>query len=370
MSLPRQTKVACTALAFFGVTSLCLTSLAQDEKIAAEAIFNDARRLMEDGRFTEACPKLAESQRLDPAVGTLLYLGECYEKEGKLASAWAAFRSAASAAHNAGQTSREQTAKQKAAELEPKLPKLKIVVPPGSEVPGLQVQRDDIDVGTVIWGSAVPVDPGKHRIVATAPGKKTWRRDIDVGTEPAETLAVLPRLDDDATKSTARTPPAAGATPPGATPPVAGNSQSVVVYAPPNSGTQPSARSAPRKENSTATVMHVSGISLLGVGVGGLAIGTYYELKTQSKLQDAKSACNNYPDDCSPQGIALNAESKDASNKATLGFVVGGGLVLAGLVVYLLAPSAYSDDRSSLQVPLVAPVIGPHELGWAAAASF
>ncbi len=370
MSHFRVARGAFAILVFGGTLSFARLSLAQDEKIAAEAIFNEARTLMDQGRFAEACPKLAESQRLDPAVGTLLYLGECYEKEGKVASAWAAFKSAASAARNAGQTAREQTANKHASDLEPRLPRLTLVVPSGSEVSGLVVQRDDIDLGSVAWGTAVPVDPGKHHILASAPGKKPWSKDVDIGTQPTVTTVTLPRLEDDPNNKPA---PAAAASPaaPGATPaPTAGGtSQSVVVWAPP--GAARSQGAARPHDSATGTAMHIAGISLGTLGLVGLAVGTVYELKTQSKLQDAKNACNNYPTDCTPAGIALNNQSKDASNTATVGFVVGGGLLVTGIVVYLLAPSSYySDDRGAANFPLLAPAIGPHELGWTARATF
>jgi hypothetical protein len=344
-------------------------SFAQDEKIAAEAIFNEARSLMDQGRYAEACPKLAESQRLDPAVGTLLYLGECYEKEGKVASAWAAFKSAASAARNAGQTNREQTARQRATELEPRLPKLTLVVPPGSEVPGLVVQRDDIDVGSVAWGSAVPVDPGKHRVAAKAPGKKPWSKDVDVGTQPTVTTVTLPRLEDDNSANPAPAPPAS-ATPSAPNP--GGTSQSVVVWAPPaaNAGAARGPLGSRPHDSATTTAMHVAGISLGTLGLAGLAVGTVYELKSQSKLQDAKSNCNNYPTDCSAQGVELNRESRDASSKATIGFVVGGGLLVTGIVVYVLAPSTVWDERGTAKNPAFLPTIGPHQLGWMAQSSF
>lgn len=364
-----------SALGYVAGVTLAVTiaspSFAQDEKIAAEAIFNEAKALMEQGRFAEACPKLAESQRLDPAVGTLLYLGECYEKEGKVASAWAAFKSAASAAHNAAQAGREQTAKQHATDLEPRLPRLSLVVPAGSEVSGLVVQRDDIDVGAVAWGSAVPVNPGKHHITAKAPGKKSWSKDVNVGTQPTVTTVTLPRLEDDNSAKSAA--PAAPGTV--SAPTSGGTSQSVVVWAPPTASASPqSANRGPGasrpRDSATGTAMHVAGISLGTLGLVGLAVGTVYELKTQSKLQDAKSNCANYPTDCSAQGVALNKESKDASSTATMGFVVGGGLLVTGIVVYILAPSSYSDDRGAAKYPVLVPAVGPHELGWMARASF
>src|SRR6187200_393022 len=68
------------------------------EKATAEALFDEALRLMHAGSFAEACPKFEVSQRIEAAVGTMLYLAECYEKIGRTASSWATFREAASLA--------------------------------------------------------------------------------------------------------------------------------------------------------------------------------------------------------------------------------------------------------------------------------
>src|SRR5258706_15050741 len=88
------------------------------DKAAAEGLFGDARRLMADGKFAEACPKLEASQRLDPGVGALLNLGDCYEQYGRTASAWVEVREAASAARAGGSTDREAVARGRATALE------------------------------------------------------------------------------------------------------------------------------------------------------------------------------------------------------------------------------------------------------------
>src|SRR5580658_1649767 len=70
---------------------------------AAETLFEQGRELLATGKLVEACDKFAESQKLDPAVGTLLNLGDCYAKRGMTATAWATFMLAASTAHSANQ---------------------------------------------------------------------------------------------------------------------------------------------------------------------------------------------------------------------------------------------------------------------------
>ena len=95
---------------------------------AAEALFREGRRLMEEGNYDEACPKFEASNRLDVAVGTLLNLGVCWEQGGRLASAWATFLEAAALAARTGSPEREQLARSRAAELESRLIRVRVIV--------------------------------------------------------------------------------------------------------------------------------------------------------------------------------------------------------------------------------------------------
>src|SRR5258708_5695247 len=125
---------------------------------AAEALFKQGRDLMATGRYAEACPKLVESQRLDPAPGTLLNLASCYERGGQLASAWVTYKEAASLAQNADQQERAGLARRKAPELEPTLPTLTIAVPAAADRPDLHVKPDDEAIGRPACADAIPVD--------------------------------------------------------------------------------------------------------------------------------------------------------------------------------------------------------------------
>jgi hypothetical protein len=55
------------------------------DAVRAAALFAEGRQLMASGDFAAACPKLAESQTLDPAPDTALDLGICYEKASQAA---------------------------------------------------------------------------------------------------------------------------------------------------------------------------------------------------------------------------------------------------------------------------------------------
>src|SRR5580765_5714710 len=67
---------------------------AAHDKAMASQLFDDAEKLFGSGKSAEACPKYNESYRLDPQLGTLLHLGECYAKLGKTAAAWVSFKDA------------------------------------------------------------------------------------------------------------------------------------------------------------------------------------------------------------------------------------------------------------------------------------
>ena len=70
------------ALAAFATTST--PARADPATVArAQALFDEALALMKAGKYAEACPKLEESDQLDPGMGTEYRLAECYESDGK-----------------------------------------------------------------------------------------------------------------------------------------------------------------------------------------------------------------------------------------------------------------------------------------------
>ena len=148
-------------------------------------------------KWPEATRKLEESLRLERAPGTAFNLGECFEKTGRTASAWAAFLEVAALSRAANRPDREQIARERAKALEPKLTRIVIAVPPASRVPGLSVTRNGETIGEAQWGSPLPVDPGELLIRATSPGKIPWDTRLTTAGEGKTITAEVPLLEQD-----------------------------------------------------------------------------------------------------------------------------------------------------------------------------
>lgn len=289
---------------------------ADDAEAAALALFDEGRRLMKEGAYADACPKLAESQRLDPGMGTLFNLSHCYEQLGLTASAWKGFREVAARARAEGMAQRERSARDRAKALEGRLTRLLIRV--HSPAPGLSVERNGELVGAAQWGVALPVDPGEYTIVASAPGFVSEKRRVIVDGAGTTTSVDLPKL----TKAPATARPAPARDPGRRSESAAPNPR------------QPGPRDdgAPKRTSWHAPVAIASWI---GGGVLLLA-STGMALRARAIANDADCDAN---DRCSPDGAARRDDAVKLGNWAT---VVGGAGVVAagaGVAIWLTQPN-------------------------------
>ena len=186
-------------------------------KVSAEVLFDEGRRLMSDGKAADACPKFAESQRLDPSPGTLLNLASCYEKTGRPATAWATYREGASSAAATGRQDLVATAQRHADALFPTLPRVTVTVATPSD--GMAIALDGVAIGHAEWGVAVPVDPGEHSIDAVAPHAKTWSKALTIANDAATTTVAVPSLEAAPSSAAPPPPPVAAAPAPAVAPP-------------------------------------------------------------------------------------------------------------------------------------------------------
>src|SRR4051812_19901709 len=180
-----------------GALALSTAAHAQSAGAQAETLFRQGKDLMAKGQIAEACAAFDASQKLDPAVSTLLNQAACREKNQQLATAWGLFLEAerqTRIATDAATQQLHQVAATKAARLEPRLSTLTITVTTGNRVPGLQVLRGGEPVDPGAWNRALPVDGGTYQITARAPGNAEWSSTITVGNERDAKAIEIPRL--------------------------------------------------------------------------------------------------------------------------------------------------------------------------------
>jgi hypothetical protein len=307
--------------AFAAACALAVTTPARaqgpDAKAAAQALFEQGRSLVEQGQYAEACPKFAESLRLDRGIGTMLWLADCYESNGQTASAWAFFKEGAAAAALA-HDSREKVARQRIAKLESKLTTVAILVPPEAALSGLDVRRDGIAVSADEWAIGVPVDPGIHTISATAPDRKPWTTNVELAPKPGLVSVTVPVLE----------PAAAEASPAGA-PAAAGS---------PGEGS--SVASTPVSDGRNGSTQRTIGLVAGGVGLVSLGLGVYFGLAAKSSYDSSNADGHCANNQCDSQGLSDRSTASTQATVATLLIGVGVAAVAGGAVLYFTAPRA------------------------------
>ena len=316
---------SCLWLALLGSSRLQAQARSADDKAAADALFDEARRLIQKQDYAPACEKLEASHKLDPAVGTLLNLADCYEKLGRTASAWATFRDTGALARKTGSADRERIARERAQSLEGRLSYLTIVAWKGQEV---SIKRDGVALDPAVLGTAIPVDPGTHEISAGAPGKRTWRTQVEVRCDADRVSVSVPILGDE--------PPPEAAAPPQLT---AADAESTPV--------RPAPAEEPGNPGGTQRALAIVAAAL---GVAGIATGTVFGLKAASNWSDAKGQCPSerfaFPA-CPENAVRLSDEASQAGTVSTVSFIVGGAGVAAAAALWLTAPSSPPETRLS-----------------------
>lgn len=155
----------------------------------AQQLFDDGRELLEAKRYAEACPKFAESQRLDPGGGTLVNLAYCHELEGKTATAWAEFRDALGQALKDDRKDREEFTRAHLADLAPRLMRVAVRVPERLAARDPEITLDRSRLSPAAWGTPLPVDPGEHQVTLAVRGTQPITTRVSA-TEPGETYMV------------------------------------------------------------------------------------------------------------------------------------------------------------------------------------
>lgn len=301
---------------------ICDYAEAQDVVAAAKEQFQLGREASDKRDFAKARDFFQKSYELHPTPGALLNLAVCEEELGLIASAFVRFRQFTDLVPSSDD--RFAGAKRRMAALEPRVPMLRIELAAGAPA-GTIVKRDAIAVAGKNLGADLPVDPGKHVVIVTAPGREERRYEVTLAEGQKEALKVEPGAE----APSQDTPPAATVTTP--TPTLTATTSAPP---PPSSGKR------------------TAGFIVGGLGVAGLAVGGVTGALTFSKTSDVEAMCPN-PDRCTNEGVAIADSARTLGLVSTVSFIAGAALVGAG--VFLVVTGKPSAEAETAFAPVMLP---------------
>ena len=281
----------------------------------AEALFRHGRELLDAGKVAEACEKFAASQRADPALGTLLNLAACHERQGRTATAWSEFTDAYAEATRA-QDKRASYAQTRLQALEKVL--YRVVIEVAEPPADLVVRLDGQPLGREALGTPLPVNPGERTIEASAPGREPWTQKLAVPSGAGQQRVDIPALAAVAVVAPPPPPP-------------------VIAEPPPKLSIQPT----------HAPDVYFRRRLGLGIAVGGLVatgVGTVFGLKAMHRNDDSKPHCPQNV--CDAAGLQLNRDAKSAATVSTVAF--GVGLAALGTGAWLMFVPPRSNATASV----------------------
>ena len=272
--------------------------------------FHEGKALMDQGHVAEACAKFEESVALVRRGGALLNLAVCRETEGRNATALRLFEEARALALADGRADRVELADEKIKDVRSRLSWLTVELPPGVLPLELAIRCDGERMTEATWGAPTAVDPGPHTVVATAPGRVSFRAVTVVGDTGDRQTVQVPALAVDPSTLSATAPPQPDLSPP------------------PPAWRKPLAWTA------------------VGVGTAGAIAGGIFGVAALVESHASKSQCLS-DDVCSEGGFERNRAAHTDASIANVAIPVGLVAFGAGLSLLLTSRSAASSSQKA-----------------------
>jgi hypothetical protein len=303
-------------------TSVCAQEQNSSER--AQTLFDSGRALMQEGKFSEACAKFAESQTLDPGGGTILNLGMCRKREGRTGTAFKVLNEALARARTDGRSDRVATAERELAELAPNLSRLTVQLGPGASAPDLAIELDGERLAPSSVGQSLPLDPGTHQLRASRPGYQPWSLQIALAPVADQQTFTVPAL------SPSLPAPVPMPIAPAAAVPLT---------------SQPRQADAPPPEKNPHRVL---GFALVSTGGVALVAGSYFGIRALS-LKASSNEHWNGTYCTAPSCVDDWNDAKTSAHLSTLGLSIGVAAISVG-AYFLLRPSTSSQTTVALSV--------------------
>jgi hypothetical protein len=180
---------AALAAAGTTVTSAGRAEPGDDALSFARALFVQAERDEDAGHWADARARLEQVAKMKLTAGVRYHIALCDEHLGRVATALAGFTAARDEAIAENAQDVLRLVGQEMSPLVARVPRLSIRVSPA--VAGTQVTLDGAVVRPEQIGATVPVDPGLHRVEATAPGRAPTRMEVTLDERDVTFLDVV-----------------------------------------------------------------------------------------------------------------------------------------------------------------------------------
>jgi hypothetical protein len=182
-------------VALLGACPAARAQVSDAERAAARQLFKDGDDLQHQGQLALALDKFQRAQQVFNAPSNLLRIAQCQAGLGKLVEATETYRALARTVLTPGSPPAFQTAidqgNTELPQVEPRVPKVVVVAPPG--IPGIGMQIDGQSVPPALIGAPLPLDPGPHTIVISAPGFATAEQRVVLQERDTKTIAMALR---------------------------------------------------------------------------------------------------------------------------------------------------------------------------------
>jgi hypothetical protein len=315
----------CAALCLLNASPAAAAT--DEEKAGARAAATQGQAAFENKRWAEALDLFTRAESLVHSPVHLLYKARALVQLGQLVKARETYlsltRDESTSSSPAVLKAREDAAKEEA-QLGPRLANLTVKLD-GAGAAEASVLMDGVNVPSALIGLARPADPGQHTLQATGNGVTSDPQTVTLkeGGVATVTLQLKPA------------PGALPVAPPSTTPPAATPATMVALDTskPPGSG------------NGLRTASYAA----FGVGAVGLAVGTVFALKANSKYSDGNALCNDQ-DPCqlsqtdAERRAQLGKDGDSAKTLSIIGFVAGGVGVAAGTTLFILSGKKESES--------------------------
>ncbi|HHH27998.1 MAG TPA: hypothetical protein ENK57_06600 [Polyangiaceae bacterium] len=304
------------------------------DKETARNLMDLGRAKFDEGDYEAALDAFQGADKIMGVTSTGLWVGKALEKLGRLVESRDKLLEVARIPQSASESAILREAREEAAALQldvaDRIPELDFVIEGLLEParPTIRIGESVVPLNTLHLPRKV--DPGTHRIVATAPGHFDLKLDVTVAERERQKVTLLFR------------PNGEPITPP----------------------PEPEPDTGPNRGDEGMSGLMITGIVAGSVGAAGLILGAVTGGLSLAKASSAKEGCNDNICPPNPDQESDRDTSVTLAHVSTTGFVIGGvGAAVATVAFVMELTGDDSAETRPDEAIRVTPLFGPGFVG-------